>query len=61
MQASMIAASPLIGTMLFEIDNRNGFIGKHWCLPKDFPMQGSYDGGNEFVYESSKRVPIRNR
>lgn len=60
-QADMLASSPLIGTMLFEIDNRNGFVGKKWCLPKDFPIQGAYDGGNEYIHESSKFVPIRNR
>jgi hypothetical protein len=57
----MIMMSPLVGTMLFEVDNRNGFVGKKWCLPKDFPMQGRYDGGNEYIHNSSKQVPIRNR
>jgi hypothetical protein len=60
-QAEMIMMSPLVGTMLFEVDNRNGFVGKKWCLPKDFPMQGRYDGGNEYIHNSSKQVPIRNR
>jgi hypothetical protein len=58
-QASMLATSPLVGTMMFEVDNRSGFVGKNWVLPKDFPMQGRYDGGNEFVHNSSKLAPIR--
>lgn len=59
-KAQMLLATPLKATIMMEVNNQEGYVKGIWCLPKDMPGQGKYHGGNKFIHECSKYVPIRN-
>ena len=60
-EGMMLRAKPLKATMLFEVNNKKGSAEWVYCLPKDMPGQGEYHGGNEFVHNCSKYVPVNHR